>query len=179
MKIYVDDFYNNKYSIKYNINIKYIINIVNELNIKNNINYIPIKALYLIIYLVKHNVNFKLINKIVYNKVLKKSYMKISKLIPNILEYKWIKIITISIYNNVEEQLVDYFLELYKLYIEKEQNKRIFVIQAKSIMKKKSFIFSSIKKNFVEDIYYTVYYIPIIFSKIDKKFISENNIFIY
>ena len=44
---------------------------------------------------------------------------------------------------------------------------------------KKKYI-SSIKKAFVEDIYLTVYYyIPIIFSKIDKKFISENNIFIY
>ena len=37
---------------------------------------------------------------------------------PNILEYKWIKLITISIYNNVENELIDYFLELYKLYIE-------------------------------------------------------------
>ena len=72
MKIYVDDFYNNKYSIKYNINIQYISNIINELNIKHNINYIPIKVLYSIIFLVKHNVNFKLINKIIYNKVLKK-----------------------------------------------------------------------------------------------------------
>ena len=179
MKIYIDDFYNNKYNIKYNINIKYIINIVNELNIKNNINYIPIKVLYLIIYLVKHNVNFKLIDKIVYNKVLKKSYMKISKLIPNILEYKWIKNITISIYNNVENELVDYFLELYKLYIVKEQNKRIFVMQAKSIMKKKVLYFRQLKKIFLDDIYYTVYYIPIIFSKINKKFIDENNIFIY
>tara|TARA_Y100000739_G_C20556180_1_gene440666 strand:+ start:705 stop:1244 length:540 start_codon:yes stop_codon:yes gene_type:complete len=179
MKIYVDDFYNNKYNIKYNININYVISIVNELNIKNNINYIPIKALYSIIYLVKHNVDFKLIDKIVYNKVLKKNYMKISKLIPNIIEYKWIKFITISIYNNVENELIDYFLELYKLYIDKEQNKRIFIMQAKSIMKKKVLYFRQLKKIFVDDIYYTVYYIPIIFSKIDKKFISENNIFIY
>ena len=35
--------------------------------------------------------------------------MKISKLMPNILEYKWIKLITISIYNNVENELIDYF----------------------------------------------------------------------
>jgi hypothetical protein len=105
--------------------------------------------------------------------------MKISKLIPNILEYKWIKCITISIYNNVENELIDYFLELYKLYIEKENNKRIFIMQAKSIMKKKVLYFRQLKKFFIEDIYYTVYYIPIIFSKIDKEFISKNNIFIY
>ncbi len=179
MKIYIDDFYNNKYNIKYNINIEYIINIINELNIKNNINYIPIKVLYSIIYLVKYNVDFKMINKIIYDKVLKKTYIRISKLIPNILEYKWIKLITTAIYNKVENELVDYFLELYKLYIEMENNKKIFIIQAKSIMKKKVLYFRQLKRYFIEDIYFTVYYIPIIFSKIDKTLISENNIFIY
>ena len=91
--------------------------------------------------------------------------MKISKLMPNILEYKWIKLITISIYNNVENELIDYFLELYKLYIETEQKKKIFVIQAKSIMKKNVLYFRQLKRHFVEDIYLTVYYIPIIFFK--------------
>ena len=179
MKIYIDDFYNNKYSIKYNINIQYVINIINELNIRNNISYIPIKVLYSIIYLVKHNVKFKLINKIIYNKVLKKTYIRISRLIPNILEYKWIKLITIAIYNNVENELVDYFLELYNLYLQKEKNRKIFIIQAKSIMKKNVLYFRQLKRYFIEDIYFTVYYIPIIFSKIDKTFITENNIFIY
>ena len=60
-----------------------------------------------------------------------------------------------------------------------EQNKKIFVIQAKSIMKKNVLYFRQLKRHFVDDIYLTVYYIPIIFSKIDKKLISENNIFIY
>ena len=179
MKIYVDDFYNNKYSIKYNLNIKYIINIINELNIKNNISYIPIKILYSIIYLVKHNINFKLINKIIYEKVFKKIYVKISKLIPNILEYKWIKLINISIYNNVENELIDYFLELYKLYIKIENKPKIFIIQAKNIIKKKVLYFRQLKKYFIEDIYLTVYYISIIFSRINKRLIAEDNIFIY
>ena len=179
MKIYVDDFYNNKYNIKYNINLNYIINIINELYIKNKINYIPLKILYSIIYLVKYNINFKIINKIIYNKRLQITYLKISKLIPNILEYKWINLITISIYNNVENEFIDYFLELYKLYIKKENCPKIFIMQAKSIMKKKVLYFRQLKKYFVEDIYYTLYYIPIIFSKINKKLICEDNIFIY
>ena len=179
MKIYIDDFYNNKYNIKYNINLKYVINIINELYTKNKINYIPIKILYSIIYLVKYNIKFKLINKIIYDKTLKITYMKISKLIPNIIEYKWIQLITISIYNNVEEEFIDYFLELYKLYIKEENNPKIFIIQAKSIMKKNVIYFRQLKKYFIEDIYYTLFYIPIIFSKINKKLISEDNIFIY
>ena len=179
MKIYVDDFYNNKYNIKYNINIEYVLDIINELYIKNNINYIPIKILYSIIYLVKYNINFKIINKIIYNKRLQITYLKISKLIPNILEYKWINLITISIYNNVENEFIDYFLELYKLYIKKENCPKIFIMQAKSIMKKKVLYFRQLKKYFVEDIYYTLYYIPIIFSKINKTYINQNNIFIY
>lgn len=179
MKIYVDDFYNNNYNIKYNINIEYVLDIINELYIKNNINYIPIKILYSIIYLVKYNINFKIINKIIYNKRLQITYLKISKLIPNILEYKWINLITISIYNNVENEFIDYFLELYKLYIKKENCPKIFIMQAKSIMKKKVLYFRQLKKYFVEDIYYTLYYIPIIFSKINKTYINQNNIFIY
>ena len=73
--------------------------------------------------------------------------MKISKLMPNILEYKWIKLITISIYNNVENELIDYFLELYKLYIETEQKKDI-CYTSKKYYEKKCIIFSSIKKAF-------------------------------
>ena len=179
MKIYVDDFYNNKYNIKYNINISYVINIVNELYIKHNINYIPIKVLYSLIYLVKHNINFKIINKIIYEKTLKRIHIKISKLLPNILEYKWIKLITIAIYNNVESEFIDYFLNLYKLYIKKENCPKIFIIQTKIIMKKKIMYFRQLKKYLLEDIYFTIFYIPIIFSKLDKTLISENNIFTY
>lgn len=179
MKIYIDDFYNNNYNIKYNINIKYVLDIINELYIKNNINYIPIKILYSIIYLVKYNISFRLINKIIYNKTLRITYLKISKLIPNILEYKWINLITISIYNNVENEFIDYFLDLYRLYIKAENCPNIYIMQAKNILKKKVVYFRQLKKYFVEDIYYTIYYIPIIFSKIDKTYINQNNIFIY
>lgn len=179
MKIYIDDFYNNKYNIKYNINLNYIVQIVNELYIKYNINYIPIKILYSIIFLVKHNINYKLINKIIYDKTLKIIYIKISKLLSNILEYKWLNLITIAIYNNVESEFIDYFLELYKLYIKIENCPKIYIIQAKNIMKKKILYFRQLKKTLLEDIYYTVYYIPIIFSQIDKTYISENNIFTY
>ena len=89
MKIYIDDFDNKKYTIKLKITTIYIKNIILELYSKNNINYLPIKLVYLVLYLIKHNISFKIINNIIYTKILKKTYYKISKCIPNIIYTKW------------------------------------------------------------------------------------------
>lgn len=178
MKIYIDDFYNNKYNKKIEINIICIKNIIFELYSKNNINYLPIKLIYSIIFLFIHKTNFKIINDIIYTKILKKKYYIISKIIPNIIEYKWINLITNSIYNKVENEFIDYFLKLYELYIKEENYPKIYIIQARNILKKKIIYFRQLKKYFVQDIYYTLYYAPIIFSKISKEYININNIFI-
>lgn len=179
MKIYINDFYNNKYFIKYKVDLVYIKNIINELYSKNNINYISIKLLYSILFLVKNNIQFKLINNIIYNKVLKVNYIKISKFMFNIIETKWYKLINIAIYNNVEETFIDYFLYLYKLYIEIEKCPNIFILQAKHIMNKKINYFRQLKRYFIEDIYYTLFYISIIFSRISINYININNIYDY
>ena len=93
------------------ININKIKEICINLCYKNNINYIPIKIIYLIIYLEKNNYKFKLINKI-FNKSLKRSYKILSKFLYKIIQYKWLNIVKISINNNVEDELIKYFLNL-------------------------------------------------------------------
>ena len=101
----------------------------------------------------------------------------ISKIIPHIIETKWIKLITLAIYNSVENEFIDYFLKLYELYIKKENYPKIYIIQAKHILKKKVLYFRQLKKYFIEDIYYTLFYVSIIFSKISKEYININYIF--
>ena len=51
---------------------------IKNLCIVNNINYVPIKVIYLIIYLLKNKYKFKLINIIV-KKVLKRAYIRLSR----------------------------------------------------------------------------------------------------
>ena len=177
-KIYLDDFYNNKYNLKIKININYVKNIINEICVKNNIKYIPIKLIYSILFLIKNKINFKLINNIIYNKILYKTYYKISKLIPNIIYTKWFNIIDIAIINNVQEDLINYFLFIYKLYIKEENCPNIYIIQAKNILKKNILYFRQLKNIFMNEIYYTIYYIDIIFSKISINYINIDNIFI-
>jgi hypothetical protein len=177
MKIYIDDFDNKKYTIKLKITTIYIKNIILELYSKNNINYLPIKLVYLVLYLIKHNISFKIINNIIYTKILKKTYYKISKFIPNIIYTKWKNLIRIALFNEVESELINYFLLLYKLYIKEENNPKIFIIQTKHLLREHIIFFRQLKKLFIKDIYYTLRYIPIIFSKLSIEYININNIY--
>lgn len=180
MKIYIDDFHNNKYNIKYKINLNYLKNIIFELYSKYKINYLPIKLVYSIIFLIKHNCDFKIIDLIIYQKILKKKYLVISKLMPHIIKYKWINIINIALYNNVETELINYFFELYNLYLtnEKSNNNTIIKLQSKSLINIKINYYRQIQKIIHNDIYYTIFYISIIFSKISKTYINVNYIYI-
>ena len=178
MVIYIDDYYNNINNYKYKIkNIEPLKNIIYEILKKNNISYLPIKLLYGIIFLYKYNLNFNKINYIIYNKIFFKKQINISKIFNYIYYKKWFYLINISIYNNVESDFIDYFLSLYKLYIEKESVPYIYILQAKHILKVKILKFKQLKFYFLKDIYYTLYFIPIIFSKISKTYLNFENIF--
>ena len=71
-KIIVSKFYEGLYNKRNKINIIKIKDILKKLSIDNNIYYIPIKIIYLIIYLEKKNYSYKLIN-IIFKKTLKRS----------------------------------------------------------------------------------------------------------
>tara|TARA_B110000971_G_C19891972_1_gene445775 strand:+ start:561 stop:812 length:252 start_codon:yes stop_codon:yes gene_type:complete len=79
----------------------------------------------------------------------------------------------------VEEALLNYFLVLYDLYLnnEKNNNTNFKSIQAKHILGINIKNTRQIKKYFNLNIYHTIYYIDIIFSQIDLKYLSLNNIF--
>ena len=63
--IFADEFQRNLVIKKEKVNIIEVKNIIKNLCIVNNINYVPIKVIYLIIYLLKNKYKFKLINIIV------------------------------------------------------------------------------------------------------------------
>ena len=173
---FANEIQKNIYYKKEKININTIKLLCIKLCIKNNIKFIPIKIIYLIIYLKKYNYSFKLINKIFY-KSLKKKYIVISKLLYKIIQYKWLNVINICIINNVEDELFQYFFKLYELYINKENINNIYKYQIYFIFNKNIGFYRQFQKIIKENIYTTYYFIPIIFSKIDKSHICLNNIF--
>jgi len=71
---FADNIYKNLYREREKIDLSKVKTVILNICLTNNINYIPVKIIYLIIYLVKKKFSFKLINKIVY-KILKKSYL--------------------------------------------------------------------------------------------------------
>ena len=172
-----DEIQKNKYILKKKCDIYEIKKLCIQLSFKNNINYIPIKIIYLIIYLKKYNYNFKIINKIIY-KVLKKKYIVISKFINKIIKYKWLNIINISIINKVENELFNYFFKLYELYLNNELNNDIYKYQIYFIFNKRIAYYSQFKRFIKSNIYTTYFFIDIILSKISKKNIIIENIFI-
>ena len=175
-KIIVSKFYEGLYNKRNKINIIKIKDILKKLSIDNNIYYIPIKIIYLIIYLEKKNYSYKLIN-IIFKKTLKRSYIKISRFLYKIIQLKWINIINTAIQNNVENDILQYFYKLYDLYIQEEGFNNIYIYQVKHIFKYKIGYYRHFKKYINENIYRTYYFIPFIFSKISKSHIIYNNIF--
>ena len=100
MIIYIDEFHKNLNKPKKIININYVKNIINYLKHKNNnIINLPNKIIYFIIYLIKNNCKFLIINNIIYNKLFfKKISHSVSIITFNIITYKWFNIINISLY---------------------------------------------------------------------------------
>lgn len=179
MFIYIDEYHKNLNKPKKKININYVKNTIQYLKKKNNnIITLPDKIIYFIIYLIKNDCKFLIINNIIYNKLIcKKISHNISILLYNSIQYKWYNIINISFRNNVTSQLLDYFLNIYDIYIKKENNNKIFILQAKNILGINIKNKRQLHKYFTLNLYHTIYYIDIIFSQINKKYLSINYIF--
>ena len=63
---FADEFYKNLYVQRKQVDINKVKRVMLDVCETNKISYIPLKIIYLIIYLVKNNFTIKLINKIVY-----------------------------------------------------------------------------------------------------------------
>lgn len=178
MYIYVDEFYNNLNKKKEKISISLIINTIYNLKKINKNLILSDKIIYFIIYLTKYECKFKLINKII-NKIITKISYRLSKFLFISIRKKWINIINISLINNVENCILDYFFKLYDLYLDKENtnNMTFKTIQAKNILGINIKNDRQIKKYFNLNIYHTTYYIDIMFSKLDLKYIRLDYIF--
>ena len=80
------------------------------------------------------------------NKVLIKSYIKLSKFMYKIIQAKWLNIIDIAKNNNVENQIFDYFFKLYNLYLNEEQNMDMYKYQTRYIFNMKIAYYKQFKK---------------------------------
>ena len=178
MYIYVDEFYNNLNKKKEKISISLIINTIYNLKKINKNLILSDKIIYFIIYLTKHDCKFKLIDKII-NKIITKISYRLSKFLFISIRKRWLNIINISLINNVQKSILDYFFELYNLYLDKENcnSMKFKIIQAKNILGINIKNSRQIKKYFNLNIYHTIYYIDIIFSQLDLKYIKINYIF--
>jgi hypothetical protein len=176
MIIFLDDFYKNFHKQKKIINFEKIKKTIYFICINNNNCYLPIKLKYFIVYLIKYDCKFNIINKII-KKILYNINYNLSKFIYNIIIYKWINIINISINNNVQSELINYFFDLYDLYLKIEKCSKLFIIQTKHILGIRIGYIRHLKKYLTLNIYDTIYYIDIIFSKLDKKYLQLKYIF--
>jgi len=136
------------------------------------------KIIYFIIYLSKHNCKFKLINNII-NKIYTKISYRLSVFLFTSIRQRWKKIINLALINNVNESIMNYFFELYELYLNKENcnNINFKIIQAKNILGINIKNNRQLRKYFNLNIYHTMYYIDIIFSQLHLKYLSLNYIY--
>jgi hypothetical protein len=178
MYIYVDEYYNNLNKKKNKISNELIKNTIYNLKKINKNLILSDKMVYFIIYLIKNNCKFKLINRII-----SKLYSKISNLLSKFLfksiRKKWKKIIEIAIMNDVELPILNYFFDLYELYIDnKNCDKFEFKkVQAKNIVGINIKNNRQFEKYFKLNIYNTIYYSDIIFSELPLKYLDLNFIF--
>mgnify|MGYP001232584777 CR=1 FL=1 len=179
MIIYIDEYHKNLYKNKKKLNVNYVKNTIRYLKEKNSKSIkLPDKLIYFIIYLIKNNCKLVVINNIIYNKViLYKISNNISKFLFNSIQIKWYRILNISTINNVNNQLLEYFFNLYNIYLNKYKNKNIYILQAKHILGINIRNERQLKKYFTLNIYHTVYYIDIIFSIVNKKYLSLDYIY--
>lgn len=178
MYIYIDEFYNNLNKKDNKISVNLIKNTIINLKKYNLDLIISEKIIYFIIYLIKHNCKFKIIHKIINNLYNKVSH-KISKFVIYSNQTRWTKIINIGILNGVSNDILDYFFKLYDLYLDKEKcnNIKFQSFQAKNILGINIKNRRQIEKYFNLNIFHTIYYIDIIFSQINLKYLSTNYIF--
>ena len=178
MYIYVDEFYNNLNNKKGKLSIELIKNTIYNLKKVNKKIIYSNKIIYFIIYLNKHDCKFKLINNII-NKIYTKISYKLSIFLFRSIRERWRKIINLALINNVEESIINYFFELYELYLNKENcnNMDFKIIQAKNILGINIKNNRQIRKYFNLNIYHTIYYIDIIFSQLNLKYLSLNYIY--
>ena len=178
MYIYVDEFYNNLNKKTNKLSIEIIKNTVDNLKKINKKFIYSEKIIYFIIYLSKHNCKFKLINNII-NKIYKKISYRLSVFLFTSIRNRWVKIINLALQNNVEESIINYFFELYELYLNKENcnNIKFKIIQAKNILGINIKNNRQIRKYFNLNIHHTIYYIDIIFSQLNLKYLSINYIY--
>ena len=84
------------------------------------------------------------------NKVLIKSYIKLSKFMYKIIQAKWLNIIDIAKNNNVENEIFDYFFKLYNLYLNEEQNMDMYKYQTRYIFNMKIAYYKQFKKVYIK-----------------------------
>tara|TARA_B100001559_G_C16471730_1_gene609341 strand:+ start:1097 stop:1645 length:549 start_codon:yes stop_codon:yes gene_type:complete len=178
MYIYIDEFYNNLNKNKKKISVDLVKNTIINLKKYNLHLILSEKIIYFIIYLIKHNCKFKIINIIINNIYIKISH-KISKFKKYSIQCRWIKIINIAITNNVGQDILDYFFKLYYLYLDKEKcnNMKFISLQAKNILGLNIKNIRQFKKYFSLNILHTIYYIDIIFSQLSLNYLAINYIF--
>tara|TARA_B100001250_G_C19766242_1_gene774903 strand:+ start:1010 stop:1561 length:552 start_codon:yes stop_codon:yes gene_type:complete len=179
MFIYLDEFYTNIKNKKKKIDINKIKNCIFYLKKNDTIFFLSNKLIYFIIYLIKHNTKYCVIKKCI-DKIISILRHNISLFIYNTSQTRWLNIINIADLYNKTDDILKYFIQLYDFYLTKEnciENKKFYIIQAKSILginiKNKRQLYKYLKLN----IYDTIYYIDIIFSQIDIKYLSLNYIF--
>tara|TARA_Y100000591_G_C21604840_1_gene579807 strand:+ start:72 stop:620 length:549 start_codon:yes stop_codon:yes gene_type:complete len=179
MIIYIDEYYKNFNKLKKKIDINIVKNTLINLKKCNKNIYIPEKLIYFIIYLIKYDCKFKIINKIIIEKIFKKISHRISSFTFQSTQIRWLYIINIAIKNEVEENILKYFFELYNIYLKQEkcENNNFYKIQAKKILGINIKNYRQLNKYFKLNIYDTCYYIDIIFSKISLKYLSIDYIF--
>ena len=177
MIIYMDEFYNSFSKNNQKLNMTYVMDTIYYLSIKNK-KFFTHKHICLIIFFIKNKCKFNIINTFINNhfKFIDKSF---SKLINYIIIHKWNKIIYISIENSVEKQILEYFCELYNIYLDSEtcEKNKLINLQAKHILGIHIKNMNQLKKYLSLNLQNTVYYIDIIFSKINKIYISFDYIF--
>ena len=79
--------------------------------------------------------------------------------------------------NKVENELFKYFFELYNIYLKNEENMDIYKYQMKYMFNIRIGFYRQFKKFIMSNIYSTYFFIPIIFSKVDKLNIKLENIY--
>lgn len=178
MYIYVDEFYNNLNKKTDKLSIGLIKNTIYNLKKVNKKLIYSEKIIYFIIYLSKYNCKFKLINNII-NKIYTKISYRLSIFLFTSIRQRWNKIINLALINNVEESIINYFFKLYELYLNKENcnNMNFKIIQAKNILGINIKNNRQLRKYFNLNIYHTMYYIDIIFSQLNLKYLSLNYIY--
>ena len=179
MKLYVEDFYNSfKDNKQYEkINKDLIYKYINTICSLNNILIFPNKLKIPLVFFIKKNIDIRVINIILYKKIIHKISHNISLLVYSYTVNKWMCLIHIAMNNGVEKQLLDYFFNLYETYLLEEQQPKLYVLQAKHLSRIRLKRYGDFKNYISLNIINTIPYIDIIFSKLSTKYLILSYIF--